>query len=335
MPLWQETKEWSYAYFDTIYSKLNTEFDQIISESEVEAIGKEIVEENIGKIFIKDNGAVIFPGEKYGLHNRVFITSLGNPTYEAKELGVTRRELELFPYDEALHIVDTQQSDYFRVVIKAIELMDPKMIGRKRHISYGFVTLTTGKMSSRKGTIVAAEDLIDQVKQEIKQQFPQNETTSQDQKVETIAVAVIKYSMLKYSLNTDIVFDIKQSISLQGDSGPYLLYTYARTQSLLKMANQIDAKFDSSKQLVTEEEREVLRLLEYFQLTCQTVATSLQPNELTGYLINLSKAFNLFYQRCPIIKSKEQSFRISLTRRVGEVLDLGLSLLGIQSLERM
>lgn len=335
LPLWLETRAWSLAYFDIMYSRLGVEFDSIISESEIESAGKEIVEENIGNIFEKNDGAVIFPGEKYGLHTRVFITSKGNPTYEAKELGVDRREQELFPFDEALYVVGNEQTDYFKVVIKVVELLDAKMVGKKRHIPFGFVTLTTGKMSSRLGNILTADELIQSVKQAILEQYPKNEVISNDQILEKVALSAIKFSLLKYSLSTDITFDINQSINLQGDSGTYVLYTYARTQSLLKMVKMTEFLVRPNQQKISLEEREVLRQLEYFEFFVERSAQNLQPNELCTYLLNLSKSFNLFYQKWPIIKSQEQEFRLALTKRVGEVLDRGLFLLGIESLERM
>src|SRR5258708_898310 len=167
MGLWEETKQWSLSYFETLYSMAGVEFDVRVNESEVDQPGKKIVLENIGKVFVEDQGAVIFQGEKYGLHTRVFITSTGNPTYEAKEVGLITKYQELFPADQYIILSDVQQGSFFEVVNKAIELIYPHLEGKKKHFSYGFVTLTTGKMSSREGNVITAEALIDQVKQAI------------------------------------------------------------------------------------------------------------------------------------------------------------------------
>ncbi|MBI2595363.1 arginine--tRNA ligase [Candidatus Daviesbacteria bacterium] len=393
VPLWEETKKWSAAYFDSIYSRMGTEFDAYVWESKVEEEGKKTVEQNLDKVFFKDEGAVIFPGEKYGLHNRVFINSVGNPTYEAKEIGVTFKEESLFPFDLAIHVVANEQSEYFKVVIKAIEQVESRMAGRKKHLPYGFVNLTTGKMSSRLGNVVGAEELIDSVKEAIQQGFPnaQNDVRSHTimGNIEKIAIGAVKFSFLKYSLNSDIAFDIKQSISLQGDSGPYLMYAYARINSLLEKADSevlrktqktsksdnlklrnsgaqsylqkqntsnLDSRMNASKRTcpacgipcclqqggvhsrsfeLEPEEREVLRLLEYFEFMAKETASKYQPNKLAEYLLSLAKAFNLFYEKYTILYSEKEPFRLALCVRVGEALKLGLYLLGIETVEKM
>lgn len=338
LPLWEETKGWSLAYFDSIYSRFGTKFDRIISESEVEEQGKKIVEDYIGKIFIKDSGAVIFPGEKYGLHRRVFLTGLNHPTYEAKELGLTRLYQKLYPFDEWIILSHNEQISFFKVVIKAMELIDGKLIGKKRHLSYGTVSLPTGKISSRSGNVIEAEAIIDEVKKEIIKQFGKA-TPLEEAKVEKIAIAAIKFSLLKYSMNSDISFDIEKSVSVQGDSGPYLLYTYARSKSLLHKADKgknLDLTLANIKnQRIEVEERELLRQLEYFEVMVGKAAGEFEPNLVCFYLLELAKVFNLFYQKYPILGSKQEKFRLVLTNRVAEVLKCGLELLGIEVLERM
>lgn len=331
--LWQETRNLSAAYLETIYSRLGTEFDAEVWESEVGEKGKQIVQQNIGKVFKEDQGAVIFPGEDHGLHTRVFINSDGNPTYEAKDVGLAFRQLELFPFDEAIHVVGNEQSAYFQVIIKAIELIEEQMLGKKRHLAYGFVNLSTGKMSSRKGNIVAAEDLIDQVKQKIREDFNKGDKGSDEQLVEKIAIGAVKFYLLKYALQTDIAFDVAQSIDLQGDTGVYVMYSYVRTQSVLNKAN--DLEYHPKKQTIEEEERSVLVQLEYWDYVIDQTVKTFQPTHLCEYLLNLSKAFNLFYERSPILGSEKEVLRLAITAKVGEVLKMGMYLLGIEPPERM
>lgn len=336
IPLWEETKVWSIAYLDSIYLKVGTEFDAQIWESEVEVSGKQIVMNNLNKVFVEDKGAVIFPGEKYGLHNRVFITSAGYPTYEGKELGLTQKEEELFTFDTSLHIVASEQAGFFQVVIKALEMIEAEREGKKKHISYGMVNLSSGKMSSRKGEIITAEELIGKVKQAILKNFPNSQVKQNQQVVEDIAIGAIKFSFLKYSLVSDISFDIDKSISLQGDSGPYVQYTYARTKSLLSYAKELKSTSENRKKShLEEEERAILRQLDYLEAIVEKAAYELSPNTLTNYLLDLAKLFNLFYQRYPVVGSKEQEFRLSLTKKVGQALKIGLHLLGIEAPERM
>jgi arginyl-tRNA synthetase len=377
VPLWEETKEWSLLYFQTVFLKLGTEFDIRINESEVDEAGKAIVMANLDRVFVKDQGAIIFPGEKYGLHNRVFINSQGHPTYEGKELGLTQKEEELFPFDISLHIVDVQQTDFFKVVNKAIEQIENKNLSKKRHIPYGFVSLSTGRMSSRKGNIISAEDLIDQVSSEIEKNFP---TKLTQDSLEKIAVAAIKFFYLRYSLISDITYDVEKSVALHGDTGPYVLYVYARIHSLLNRAKgnepekdlteqddeEIAQSFDSpslaqDKEVSSEirhqslanansgqktedgrlttkleaEERELLRQMEYFDPTIDLAAKDFQPSLITTYLLGLSKAFNQFYEKCPILVGDKAEFRLVLAKRVGERIKLGLYLLGIETVEKM
>ncbi len=338
MPLWEETKDWSLLYFQTLYSKLGVEFDARINESEVDQIGKQEVLDNVGKVFVEDQGAIIFPGEKYGLHNRVFINSKGNPTYEGKELGLTRREEELFPFDISLHVIDVQQSDFFRVVNKALELIDNRET-KKRHVPYGFVSLTTGRMSSRKGNIISADDLIDEVIEAIKKQYPKGELPEAN--YQKIAVAATKFYYLKYSLTSDIVFDVEKSVSLQGDSGPYVIYVYARIASLLNRAKKNEPKQDikhsqsGSIAQLSSEERELLRILEYFEIVIEKAYKNFQPNEICTYLLEVARSFNHFYESSPILVSERAHFRLKLAVKTAETIKLGLYLLGIETVEKM
>lgn len=344
--LWEETKKWSIAYFESIYCQVGTEFDAQIWESEVYESGALIVEENLGRVFVKDQGAIIFPGEKYGLHNRVFITSAGYPTYEGKEMGLTQKEMELFPYDSSIHIVANEQESFFEVTTKALELIDPSFTNKKKHLSYGMVNLRSGKMSSRKGEVISAEELIDQVKQAIIKNFPDSNVKKDLKDLDKIAIGAIKFSFLKYSILSDITFDIGQSVSLQGDSGPYLQYSFARTSSLVEKSkkSQLRQGYDGrakvksqnyEKKEMEPEEREVLSQLEYFEAFVQDAAFKYSPNIICQYLLNLARAFNLFYERYSILGSKKEEFRLTLAKKVGETLKIGLYLLGIETIEKM
>lgn len=260
-------------------------------------------------------------------------------------MGLTERERELFPYDESIHVVDAQQTGFFEVVIKAIELIDETMKGKKRHLPYGFVTLTTGKMSSRLGNIITAESLVDQVREEIAKLIASENTPSKDQLIDQIAWGAIKFSYLKYAHNSNIKFDIKSSVSLEGDSGPYVQYTYARTQSVLEKASSLRHQAAGNQNThastlpaiasLEPEERLVLQKLEYFSGVLDQVVAELAPNLLTEYLVELARVYNMFYQKYPILKSEKEALRLALTKKVGESLELGLYLLGIAAPARM
>lgn len=355
MPLWQETKKWSIGYFDSIYSRVGTVFDAQIWESEVQEEGVKAVKDNIGKIFKEDQGAIIFPGEKYGLHNRVFITGKGYPTYEAKELGLNLKEEELYSFDKSLHIVASEQAGFFDVVIKASEMIDASRKDKKKHVSYGMVNLSTGKMSSRKGDIVTAESLIDEVMDRVKNNFAKSALNILD--LQKIAIGAIKFNFLKYSFTSDIAYDIEKSISLQGDSAPYVMYVFARIKSIINKvspdnrANESEAEEidtpaqkpkiaqsakQSFKQIELEpEEREILRYLEHFEAVTDKSAKDLAPNEITKYLLDLAKAFNSFYENHPVLGTEKQGFRLEMIKNVAESIFIGLYLLGIETVDRM
>ncbi len=336
VPVWQEILGWTFSYFNLIYQIVGSKFDAEFLESEVEGIGKGIVEKYLGEVFVEDQGAVIFPGEKYGLHNRVFISSQGNPTYEAKDIGLARKEYDTFPFDRAIHVVGNEQSDYFKVVFKALEMIDPELAKKEEHLPYGFVTLPDGKMSSRKGNVITLEELLEKVKGEVKKIMKNSRLEEKEQIIDFVSLGAIKFTMLKFAPATKIVFDIKKSVTLQGDSGPYVQYTYARAKSVLR-----NASFNYQPQLevgdMEPEERALLQKVEYFNGIVEQASKELNPTIITTFLLDISQNFNLFYQKHPIIKGDKDKvmFRLTLTCAVAVILKQGLYLLGIEAPERM
>lgn len=327
-------RSWSLEYFEPIYELLGIKYDRCFFESEVFESGKKIVMENLGKTFKENEGAIIFPGEEYGLHNRVFITSAGNSTYEAKEIGLAELEYDSFNYQNSIHVVACEQEGYFQVVIKAIELVFPYLKGKKHHLSYGVVDLKEGKMSSRTGNVVTVNDLFEVVCEKVRELIKASRIKIDQELVKQVALGAIKFSYLKFSPRPNIIFDLEESVSLDGDSGPYLQYTHARIQSVMKNS-KLGMEFEYEGLKLESIERAILRQLVFFQETVEEVATSYHPNILATYLIELSKLYNLFYQQCRIIGSEKEAFRLKLSSEVGKVLKTGLHLLGIEAPERM
>lgn len=325
-------RDWSLEYFNPIYERLGVKYDRCFFESEVFEEGLKIVKENIGKVFEENDGAVIFPGEKYGLHTRVFVTSAGNPTYEGKEVGLAKQEYEAFDYDLSIHVVASEQAGYFEVVIKAIELIFPYLKDKKHHLSYGLVDLKQGKMSSRTGDVVTVDDLVSVVSEKVRE-VVKGEVDKIDQNlVKQIALGAIKFSYLKYSPEPNMVFDLEKSVSLQGDSGPYVQYTYARINSLLQKGSAAEISTDES---LNSHERELLRYIMYFNDVVAYSAKTYHPNLISEYLVTLSKLFNLFYQECKIIGSEQEGLRLYISAKVASILKQGLNMLGIDAPLRM
>lgn len=328
------TREWSLQYFEPIYELLGVKYDRCFFESEVYERGKQTVLENMGKIFEENAGAVIFPGEKYGLHTRVFITTVGNPTYEGKDMGLAELEYDSFNYDQSIHVVASEQEGYFQVIFKAMELIFPFLKGKKYHLSYGLVDLKEGKMSSRIGNVITVDDLYHVVSEKVRELTKQSKIHIDQELVRVVALGAIKFSYLKFSPSPNMVFDLEESVSLEGDSGPYIQYTYARIQSVLRNAKkEVNDEFGDIE--LDTEERAILRSLLYFQETVEQAATTLHPNLLASYLVELARLYNLFYQKSRIIGSDKQDFRLKLSEETGKVLEKGLYLLGIEAPEKM
>lgn len=334
MQIWKETRQWSLDYLNQIYHQLGTKFDNVYTESQVSDQGKSIVESNIGDLFKQDQGSVIFPGVEYGLHNRVFISSQGNPTYEAKELGLAKREFGDFNYDRSYHLVASEQSGYFQVVFKVIDLLFPELAGKKVHISYEYVDLKGRKMSSRLGDVVTFDELLAEVRKKVSK-LMKIDSEDRDKTIDIISIGAIKFMMLQYSPQTKIYFDLEKSVSLEGDSGPYIQYTYARAKSVLRSAEyNYKPEFENSN--LNKFERDILQKLEHFPAVVEEASESLNPTILANFLLELSRLFNLFYQQNQIIKSEDKSgLRLAITCALAVTIAQGLYLLGIDVVERM
>lgn len=316
----------SLEQFERIYRKLGTKFDYYFFESETGALGKKTVEENAGKIFERSDGAVVFRAEKYDpkLHTRVFINTESLPTYEAKELGLAKLKYEQYPYDQSIIITGNEVNQYFKVLLRALELVFPALAAKTKHLSHGMLRLPSGKMSSRTGEIIAAETLLEEIGAKVKEK-------STNAPVNDIAVAAVKYQILKQAPGRDAVFDINQSISLTGDSGPYLQYTGVRARSVLAKAGKIVSVLDG----LAAKPDELLRLLSRFPEVVSRASSDYAPQHLVTYLLALAGAFNHYYAENQIIGSAEESYRLALTAAAAQVIDNGLWLLGIKMPERM
>jgi len=330
--LWKETRGWSIEYFEEVYKRLYSHFDRCYFESEVHEEGLKTAQNLlIIGILKKSEGAVVFDGEQYGLDTRVFINSQGFPTYEGKELGLAVKEFADFgAIDKCIHVVTPEQTSFFKITFKVEELMNPTLFtGKQHHLAYEWVKLKDGKMSSRTGNIIEATWLIDEIKYKLQEKFKSNPETA-----EVLAIASVKYSFLKNTTSSVIAFDIDDSISLEGNSAPYLIYTYVRTQSILEKE---DVKQMMSTNHLEEGEREMMRMLHQYPVHVHKAARNLSPHIITGYLFDLARAYSAFYQKNPILKAAEEQkiTRLVITKAVGRIIQHGLHLLGIKTVHKM
>lgn len=322
----------SLEVFEKVYGIFGTKFDFYFFESEVSEKGKEAVEEGLKKgIFEKSDGAIVFRGEKYGLHTRVFINSLGLPTYEAKELGLSKVKYKKFPYDLSYIVTADEIVEYFKVLLKAMEFLYPNLSKKTRHIPHGVLRLPEGKMSSRTGKIISFQSLLDDVMKIILEKM--GDVADQQNTAEKISMAAMKYSILKQSIGKDVTFDFKTSLSFEGDSGPYLQYTYARCRSVLRKA--VPREHSDTETGGLEKVGKVARLLLQFPDAVKRAGKEIDPHYIATYLSQLAQAFNNFYGREKIIGSPDETFKLALTEAVSITLKNGLWLLGITAPEKM
>jgi arginyl-tRNA synthetase len=331
-------REVSLAHFGELYKKLGTNFDYFFFEGREGRAGAPIVEKFLKKgVFEKSAGAVVFRGERYGLHTRVFITSSGLPTYETKELGLTEAKFRTVPdLDESIVITANEQNDYFKVVLKVMELVMPEAAKKTRHIAHGLMRFAKGKMSSREGNVITGESLITAMENLVMEKIGQRDLSAKEKQeiAEQVAVGAIKFSILRSNPGSDIIYDFDRSISFEGDSGPYLQYTYARVFSLLRKAgyqrpSQLPV-FSINHQMIG-----VARRLCRFPEVVDFAAKEFAPNHLANYLIELAGDFNYFYETNKIIGSEEEPHFLVLAEAVAAVIKNGLWLMGIKAPQRM
>lgn len=337
-------KKWSLDEFHRIYERLYSTFAREYMESETMYFSDSNVKKAIEQGVLEESeGAVIFRGEKYGLDTRVFLNSLRLPTYEGKELGLG--ELKLADFGEVdlhIHNVAVEQISFFKVTFKVKELLDPQNYkGKQYHNAYEFVGLVSGKMASRKGKVVLGEDVLNEAKDLLAPLMNGKgiDESAKSEALERIAVGAVKYSFLNISPFKYLAFDINSSVNFEGDSGPYLLYTFARGNKLVQ-DSQASVEFDGEalSQLDSEHELKLVKQLTDFRNIVIEAGKQLSPNYLTTYLFELAQMFNSFYKHSPVLNEtdpKLKQARLILTKLTIEVLQQGLYLLGVKTVERM
>ncbi|OGG58592.1 arginine--tRNA ligase [Candidatus Kaiserbacteria bacterium RIFCSPHIGHO2_01_FULL_56_24] len=315
--------------------RLGTKFDLEFFESETGPIGRDIVLRNVDGVFEKSDGAIVYKGEKVGLHTRVFVNSAGLPTYEAKDLGnFELKEKEYPKWDRSYIVVGVEQKEYLKVVFAAIKEVFPEAKDRVlEHIANGFLTLTTGKMSSRMGNVITGESLIDDLITVAKEHAVDSRAEDKEKLAQEVAVAAIKFQILKGGTGKDIIFDRERALSVEGDSGPYLQYTHARTQAIMEKAGDagIKPKFDANVPA-----DELVRLLFRFYETVKRAQEELEPHHVANYLIAVAGAFNSWYAKEQILDgTPAAAHKVALTDITRITLKNGLWLLGIPAPEKV
>ncbi|MBD3238278.1 MAG: arginine--tRNA ligase [Candidatus Moranbacteria bacterium] len=343
---WLEKRQWSLDKFNQIFKRLNTKFDKHYFESEMHESGLKLCQKAYKKgILIKDRGCLIFKGEKYGLNNRVFVNKYGIPTYEGKELALAYREFTDFgQIDKAIHVVANEQINFFKVTFLVQKLLDERLFDDKQyHLSFGIVNLQGIKISSREGNIVQGESIINEAKKEIKKLLKSRKESLNQKKSEqiseTVAVGAVKYSFLKVSPIKDIAFDLKQSVKMTGQSGPYLMYSYTRATNILRKAEHkdtINPEFSNYK--FNAWEKKLIFTVSQLPDMLETIQKNYQLSVLAEYTYDLANNFSGFYDNCPVLNQDHmdnRKIRIALVKIFQLAMGKCLDLMGIKKLIQM
>lgn len=321
------TRQWSYDYFDAFYKLIDVVPMRQYAESETAPVGMEVVQEQLAKGMLKkSDGAVVFEGdESKHLHTRVFVTSQGLPTYETKDIGVIWLEKEEYNFDHRYLMTGNDQKEYMRVVFAAAEAFRPELMGTMTHMPHGTVKFADGKkMSSRLGNVTRALDVIDIVREKVAELVEDKEL------IETVSLGAIKYAFARYRLGGDIAFDIEETVSLQGNSGPYLQYAHARARRILEKTGAV-----TTPSVVRDEDRTLVRKLGEYTEVLELAIRTLEPHHICNYLFELAQEFNRYYEKNQVAGNEHEAHRAGIVALYADTLAAGLAILGVDAPARM
>jgi arginyl-tRNA synthetase len=338
--LWKETREWSIELMNEVYKWADVKFDVWYWESEVDSDSVKLAKEYYNKgLFIEDKGCIGVDLEPFKLGFCMLLKTDGNGLYATKDIELARRKFQDFHIEKNIYVVDKRQEHHFKQVFKVLELMGFENAKKCFHLQYDFVELPDGAMSSRKGNIVPLQALIENMVKMIKEQYLARYTNEWpaeeiEKTAQIVAKGAIKYGMTRIDPTKKIVFDMKDWLKLDGESGPYIQYAFARINSML---NKLGAPVSTVIHVEAQQEKDLVATLMNFHHVVQQATELYKPSILTGYLYDLSRAYNSFYAECPVGSSAEpvRSSRLQLSRATALTLKQGLGLLGIESPERM
>lgn len=346
--LWKKMNQWVYDGFAVTYKNMGVDFDTLYYESDTYLLGKNFVKEGLekGVFFTKEDGSVWCDLTEEGLDEKIVLRADGTAVYMTQDIGTAIQRVKDFQdITGMVYTVGNEQDYHFQVLFLILKKLGFDWAKQLHHLSYGMVDLPSGKMKSREGTVVDADDLMVEMSQTAKtisEELGKLDGYSEDDKealYNIIGMGALKYFILKVDPKKRILFDPKSSVDFQGNTGPFIQYTYARIQSIIRKADfdfenvQMNSEFS-----LESKEKEIIKQLELFPEIIQQGATNFSPAVIGNYTYDLVKEFNSFYQNVSILGEENQTkkiFRVQLSKKVGEVIKLAFSLLGIQVPERM
>lgn len=339
--LWKTMNDWVYDGFEQTFARLGSRHDYVWHESEYYADAKNLVDDGLKKGVFKalEDGAVLTQLESYGLTDTIVRRSDGTSMYFTQDIYLTKLKTEKYPNREYIWVVGPEQQLHLQQIFAVCDQLGIVPREKLKHFWYGYVFLKgQGKMSSRKGTVVSVDDLADEAKSRILTVMKENGDDISEERAEKIGMAAIKYAILKPERNQDIDFDWNETLSVKGNTGPYLQYVWTRCSSVRQKA--VDAGVDPNgswilPESISEQESILLRSIPRYAEAVAEAAHQYSPHVVANYLFDLAQKYNSFYDHCKILGSESESFRLALTNATMQTIARGLAILGIETVDRM
>ncbi len=342
--IWKKMNSWVYDGFETTYKRLGVDFDKNYYESETYLLGKEVVKNGLdsGVFYKKEDGSVWIDLSSEGLDEKIILRSDGTAVYMTQDIGTAIKRHEDFNFSHMTYTVGNEQNYHFKVLFLILEKLGYSWAKSCYHLSYGMVDLPSGKMKSREGTAVDADDLMEDMFQNAKSiaeelgKIDKSQNNETNELYETVGMGALKYFMLKVDPKKRMLFDPKESIDFNGNTGPFIQYTYARIQSILRKNNG-DIKINEELNITDKERALIISLLEFPKII-QEAANSFSPALIANYAYEVVKDFNSYYQSTSILGADSPSiisFRVALSQQTAKVIKSSMSLLGINVPQRM
>lgn len=338
--LWKKVRNWCIEGFDMTYRRLGVKFDLILFESDFEKKGREVVKKAIEKgIAFKDkDGEIVAKLEPYGVPNCIILRSDGTTLYATKDLAIAAHKFEKYKVKKSIYVVGAEQEQYLVQIFKILGLLGYENAKKMYHLKYGLVMLPEGKMSSRKGLVVLLDTMVDELKESVKDIIEKSHPGIKNKEIvsEKVGIGALKFALIKTSPEKTILFNKEEVTQFDGDTGPYLQYTYARASSILRSGAH-SKKFDAAFLKEKEEIALLKKIAEFPQIVVHS-AESYEPHLVATYLLEVAHLFNAFYQKVPVLKAESEetkNARLALVSAARQVIGNGLHLLGIDALEEM
>lgn len=347
--LWKKMNDWVYEGFDETYKALGVNFDKIYYESQTYLVGKALVEEGLkkGLFFRKDDGSVWADLTAEGLDEKLLLRADGTSVYMTQDIGTAKLRYDDYPIDRMVYVVGNEQNYHFQVLSLLLDRLGFKWGKSLVHFSYGMVELPNGKMKSREGTVVDADDLIEGMIAEARRtieeagKFDDMEEKEKTEVARIVGLGALKYFLLKVDARKNMLFNPEESIDFNGNTGPFIQYTYARIRSVLRKAIEAGIKIPQllpEQTPINEKETELIQRISDFANIVQDAANDFSPSTIANYCYELVKEYNQFYHDYSILREENEqirALRLVLSQQVAKVVSLGMGLLGIEMPERM